>query len=108
MTTTTTTTRLDEIDTRIDAAAVRAQQAFRDLPPTRLLTRAEADRQRLVRDGRAMAGALRAILAEHERLPGVIIDAVTLAERDTVVCDPCGSEWPCRTVQLVQTIGETK
>lgn len=110
MTTTTTTAldALDEIDARIDAASRRAAETFANLPPTRLLSRAEADRQRLVRDGRAMAGALRAILAEHEPLRGVIVDAGTLAERDTVVCDPCGSEWPCRTVQLVQTIGDAK
>lgn len=107
-TTTTTTTALDIIDGRIAAAAERAAETFANLPPTRLLSRADADRNRLVRDGRAMSGALRAILAEHERLPGVIVDAVTLAERDTVVCDPCGSEWPCRTVQLVQAIGDPK
>lgn len=106
--TTTTTTAIDDIDARIAAAGARADETFRNLPPTRLLTRAEADRQRLVRDGRAMSATLRAILAEHQRLPGVIVDAVTLTERDTVVCDPCGSEWPCRTVQLVQTIGATQ
>jgi hypothetical protein len=102
MTTTITPTWLDEIDGRIDAAAVRAAETFANLPPTRLLSRADADRNRLVRDGRTMSLALRAILAEHEPLPGVTINAATLAERDTVVCDPCGSEWPCRTVQIVQ------
>lgn len=105
MTTTTTPMTLDDIDARIAGAAERADEAFRTLPPTHLLSRADVDRNRLVRVGRAMSATLRAILAEHERLPGVIVDAVTLTERDTVVCDPCGSEWPCRTVQLVQTIG---
>lgn len=103
--TTTTTTGMDDIDARIAAASARAEEAFRYLPPTRLLSRAEADRNRLVRDGRAMSATLRAILAEHERTPAIISDAVTLAERDTHICAACGSEWPCRTVQLVQTTG---
>jgi hypothetical protein len=108
ITTTTTTTALDEIDGRIAAAAERAAETFANLPPTRLLSRTDADRNRLVRDGRAMSGALRAILAEHQSVGGVIVNASTLAERDTQVCDTCSSEWPCYTVRLVQSVGDGK
>lgn len=108
MTTTpdTTATRLDEISARIESAADRAAETFRYLPPSRLLSRADVDRNRLVRDGRAMRDTLRAILAEHQPVSAVIANASTLAERDATICDTCGSEWPCTTVQLVQSVGE--
>ena len=46
--------RLDAITARLEAARERSAETLRDLPQSRLLTRAEADRQRLVRDGKAL------------------------------------------------------
>ena len=46
--------RIDAITARLEEARERSVETLRDLPESRLLTRAEADRQRLVRDGKAL------------------------------------------------------
>lgn len=62
-----TTSKLDAIAARLEAARSRSEETLRDLPEYRLLSRAEADRQRLVRDTSELLAVVREVAAAIDR-----------------------------------------
>lgn len=66
--------RLEQIEARLAEARRRSEGTLRDLPDNRLLSRAEHDRQRLIKDVAALLAVVEAVreiaasLALHEAL----------------------------------------
>lgn len=98
--TTPTTTRLEEIQSRVDAARERSKQTLRDLPESHLLSRAESDRQVLARHAQTLITAFINVAELHKP-----VQTRSWTEpqgwHDVEACDTCRVAWPCETYRII-------
>ena len=98
-----TTDRLDQIEARRKAAAVRIERTRRRWPREEMRLPEEVDREVLVADLSVVMGAIGAALELHRRVEWKSGSPHPEGAVSRGICGWCGDVYPCPTVTAITT-----